>query len=67
MMEMVDDDGCHPIIGTSKCTTGIIFAIHPDPQLDQARRSFNEARQQFLQIQDELLSKGHETEELIGK
>ena len=46
---------------------GIIFATQSDPQFDKARQSFNEARQQFLRIQDELLAEGNETEELIGK
>ena len=67
MMEMVDDDGCHPIIGTSKCTSGIIFATQSDPKLEKARESFQGARQQFMQIQDELLAHGHQTEELIGE
>ena len=63
-MEMVDDDGYHPVIGTSICSMGVIFA--KQKEYGKARQYFEEAKNQFEQIQDELLGKGKTTEELIG-
>ena len=64
MMELVDDDGMHPIIGTSKCTMAIIYT--KQREFEKARQCLRDATSQFERIHDELITEGHWTEELIG-